>query len=182
MAAFDRFSGCEAMMSARGFQSCVSIFGREPSLNDARCGLRGVRVGEASNPGPQSRVRQRREDVVEDLLSSLEFELTMLDCSDDEFLVRYGFIMIRVKVDNFIKNHFHQKPLSSKTTFIKNHFHQKPHSSKTTFIKNNFHQNHFHQNHFHQNPISSKTTFIKNDFHQKPLSSKNTFINNHFHQ
>ena len=44
--------------------------------------------------------------------------------------VRYGFIIIRMKVVNFIKkifikNHFHQKPLSSKTTFIKNHFHQK---------------------------------------------------------
>ena len=44
--------------------------------------------------------------------------------------VRYGFIKIRMKVVNFIrkifiKNHFHQKPLSSKTTFIKNHFHQK---------------------------------------------------------
>ena len=71
-------------MSASGFQSCVSIFGREPSLNGARYGLRGVRVGEASNPGPQSRVRPRREDVAEDLLSSLEFELTMLDSSDDE--------------------------------------------------------------------------------------------------
>ena len=36
-------------------------------------------------------------------------------------LVRYGFIKIRMKVVNFIKkffikNHFHQKPLSSKTT------------------------------------------------------------------
>ena len=65
---FDRFSGCEATMSARGFQSCVSIFGREPRLNDVRYGLRGVCVGEASNPGPQSRVRPHREDVAEDLL------------------------------------------------------------------------------------------------------------------
>ena len=64
----------------------------------------------------------------------------------------------------FIKNHFHQKPLSSKTTFIKNHFHQKPLSSKTTFIKTTF-----IKNHFHQKPLSSKTTFIKNHFHQKPL-------------
>ena len=61
----------------------------------------------------------------------------------------------------FIKIHFHQKPLSSKTTFIKNHFHQ-----KTTFIKNQF----------HQRPISSETTFIKNHFHQKPISSKTNFI------
>ena len=64
----------------------MSIFGREPSLNDARYGLRGVRVGEASNPEPQSRVRPRREEVVEDLLSSVEFELTMLDSSDGELL------------------------------------------------------------------------------------------------
>ena len=90
--------------------------------------------------------------------------------------VRYGFIKIRMKVVIFIKNHFHQKPLSSKTTFIKTtfirttlikiHFHQNPFSSKTIFIKN----------HFHQKPLSSRTIFIKNHFHQKPLSSKTTFI------
>ena len=73
--------------------------------------------------------------------------------SMDFSTVRYEFIKIRMKVVNFIKNHFHQ-----------NHFHQKPLSSKTTFIKN----------HFHQKPLSSKTTFIKNHFHQKPLSSKTT--------
>ena len=81
-------------------------------------------------------------------------------------IMMYGFIKIRMKVVHFIKNHFHQKPLSSKTTFIKNHFHQKPLSSKTTFIKN----------HFHQKPLSSESTSIKNHFHQKPLSSKTTFI------
>ena len=60
--------------------------------------------------------------------------------------VRYGFIKIRMKVVNlikkiFIKNHFHQKPLSSKTTLIKNHSHQ-----KTTFIKKPLSsKNHFHQ-------------------------------------
>ena len=41
-------------------------------------------------------------------------------------LVRYGFIKIRMKVVNFIKNHFHQKPFSSKSTFDQAyHFHQK---------------------------------------------------------
>ena len=70
----------EATMSARGFQSCVSIFGREPSLNDARYGLRGVRVG-------QSRVRPCRKDVAEDLLSSLD-RVDMLDSSNDEPLGR----------------------------------------------------------------------------------------------
>ena len=80
------------------------------------------------------------------------------------------------------QNHFHQNPLSSKSTFIKNHFHQKPLSSKTTFIKNHFHQKtNFIKKplsskcHFHQKPLSSKTTFIKNHFHQKPFSSKTNF-------
>ena len=56
-----------------------------------------------------------------------------------------------------IKIYFHQKPLSSKTsfikktTFIKNQFHQRPLSSKTTFIKNQF----------HQKPFSSETIFIR---------------------
>ena len=39
---------------------CISIFSLEPSLNNARYGLRGVRVGEASNPGPQSCLLQSR--------------------------------------------------------------------------------------------------------------------------
>ena len=75
----------------------------------------------------------------------------------------------------FHKNHFHEKPLSSKITFIKIHFHPKPLSSEnhfhqeTTFIKIQFssnlgpqtlnpkhlnpkHQNPKHQNPKHQNP------------------------------
>ena len=75
--------------------------------------------------------------------------------------VRYGFIKIRMKVVNFIKN-----------IFIKNHFHQKPLSSKTTFIRTTFIRTTFIKNHFHQKPFSSKTIFIKNHFHKKPLSSK----------
>ena len=47
--------------------------------------------------------------------------------------VRYNFIKISMKLSLFVKNHFHQKPLSSNTTFIQNHFHQKPLSSKTIF-------------------------------------------------
>ena len=121
-------------------------------------------------------------------ISSLVGERAVVWAGLDMAVVRYGFIKIMMNVVNFIKNHFHQKPLSSKTTFIKNHFHQKPLSSKTTFIKNHFHQKPlsskttFIKNHFHQKPLSSKTTFIKNHFHQKPLSSKTTFIKNHFHQ
>ena len=79
--------------------------------------------------------------------------------------VRYSFINISMKLSLFIKNHFHQKPLSSKTTFIKNRFHQKPLSSETTFIRN----------HIHQKPHSSETTFIRNHIHQKPHSSETTF-------
>ena len=41
MAAFDRFSGCEAMMSARGFQSCVSIFWS--GTKSERCKVRSSR-------------------------------------------------------------------------------------------------------------------------------------------
>ena len=41
----DRFSGREETMLASRFKPCVSIFSREPSLNDAWHGLRGVRVG-----------------------------------------------------------------------------------------------------------------------------------------
>ena len=58
-------------------------------MNNARYGLRGVRVWEASNPGPQSRVRPRcGEEVAEDALCSLEFDLTQLYLSDDEHLLR----------------------------------------------------------------------------------------------
>ena len=85
----DRFSGREETMLASRFKSFVSIFSREPSLNEAKYGLRGVRVGEVSNPGPQSRVRPRcGEEVAEDVLSSLEFDLTKLDSSDHETLLR----------------------------------------------------------------------------------------------
>ena len=89
---FARFSRCETTLFACGFQSCVSMFCREPSLNEARYGLRGFRVREASNPaGPQSRVRQRcGEEVAEDVLSSFRFELTLLESSDNDFLSRFA--------------------------------------------------------------------------------------------
>ena len=54
-------------------------------MRHVRDGLRGVRTGEAANLGPpKSRVS---EEAVDNVLSSLELELTMLE-SDDEFLVR----------------------------------------------------------------------------------------------
>ena len=62
----------------------------EPSVRNAWYGLRGVRVGEASNPGPpQTRNRQRVMEVAEDILASLEHDLTLID-SDEEPLVRGG--------------------------------------------------------------------------------------------
>ena len=44
-------------------------------------GLRGVRVGEASHPGPP-------DHTPEDILSDLEAVLTRIDSSDEEALVR----------------------------------------------------------------------------------------------
>ena len=58
-------------------------------MRNKRYRLRGVRVGEASNPGPpQSRIRPL-VGVVEDILASLEHDLTHID-SDDEPLVSVG--------------------------------------------------------------------------------------------
>ena len=54
-----------------------------------RYGFRGVRVGEASNPGPPERVRPRGEEVGEVELDRLEHELTLID-SDEEPLLRVG--------------------------------------------------------------------------------------------
>ena len=52
-------------------------------MRDARYGLRGIRVGEASNPGPTRRIRDPSKAIID----SLERELTMVD-SDEEPLVR----------------------------------------------------------------------------------------------
>ena len=61
-------------------------------------------------------------------------------------------LMVTMVKYKFIKNHFHQNPLSSK-----NHFHQ-----NATFIKNQF----------HQKPISSKTLPVRGTHHP----SKNKII------
>ena len=62
----------------------------EPSVRNARYGFRGVRVGEASNPGPpQTRRRTRVIEESEDMIARLEHDLTIID-SDDEPLVRGG--------------------------------------------------------------------------------------------
>ena len=54
---------------------------------DSQYGLRGVRIGEASNPGPPGN-RIRPDGVSEAVLESLERALTVLGTSDDGFLVR----------------------------------------------------------------------------------------------
>ena len=59
---------------------------------NSRYGLRGVRVGEASNPGPPrtlARVRMEQEAEAEATLSCLEAALTRIDDSDDEPLATW---------------------------------------------------------------------------------------------
>ena len=60
------------------------------SSRDARCGLREVRVGEASHPSPPSQGVRRAISVPEEVLDDLEAALTRIDSSgsDDEPLVR----------------------------------------------------------------------------------------------
>ena len=53
------------------------------TMRDARCGLRRIHVGEASNPGPTRRIHDPSKAIID----SLERELTMVD-SDEEPLVR----------------------------------------------------------------------------------------------
>ena len=55
----------------------------ESVMIQARYGFRGVRVGEASHPGPPRR-RNRSEDSADAVLTSLEAALTRIDDSDDE--------------------------------------------------------------------------------------------------
>ena len=83
----DRGVGRQEKVGAGGFSSFGSaIDGVETSVR-VRCGFRGVRVGEASNPGPPERVRPRGEEVGE--VDRLEHELTLIDL-DEEPLLRVG--------------------------------------------------------------------------------------------
>ena len=56
-------------------------FGRDPvsRVQDARYGLRDIRLGAASNPGPKSRSRS----PVRSAAATMEFDLTRLDSDDD---------------------------------------------------------------------------------------------------
>ena len=53
-------------------------------MRNSRYGLRGVRVCEASHPGPHGR---RTRDISDEVLDNLERELRLIE-SDDEPLVR----------------------------------------------------------------------------------------------
>ena len=76
----DRDGRCQKTLRHRRGRLCqwpVSV------TIQARYGFRGVRVGEASHPGPPRR-RNRSEDSADVVLTSLEAALTRLDDSDDE--------------------------------------------------------------------------------------------------
>ena len=78
----DRRSRCAAPVCGSEFSHCGSFQSRESGVRDARYGLRGTRVGEASHPGPHS-------DVPDDIWDDLEFRLGRMDSdSDDEPLQR----------------------------------------------------------------------------------------------
>ena len=75
----DRGVRCEKEGGAR-CQQCSAIHGGEPSVRSCY-GLRGVRVGEASHPGPPGQ-------SPDDIFSDLEAVLTRIDSSDEEALFR----------------------------------------------------------------------------------------------
>ena len=53
---------------------------RSPVTRNARYGLRGVRVGEATHPGPSQDLCRASEEIV----NCLEFDLTRVDTTDEE--------------------------------------------------------------------------------------------------
>ena len=55
------------------------------AMRESRYGFRGVRVGDASNPGPhRTRARARMEEEADAVLSGLEAALTRIDDSSDD--------------------------------------------------------------------------------------------------
>ena len=78
----DRGVRCEKEGGAR-CQQCVAIHGGEPSVRSCY-GLRGVRVGEASHPGPPGQ-------SPDDIFSDLEAVLIRIDSSDEEPRSRRSF-------------------------------------------------------------------------------------------
>ena len=79
--ASDRRVRCEKKGGARCQHVGVAVHDGEPSARTCY-GLQGVRVGEASNPGPPKyRARRRVVDSDDDVLTSLEHELIVIDPS-----------------------------------------------------------------------------------------------------
>ena len=77
----DRRVKREKEVGATGRRVGVAIHGDEPSVRTC-LGLRGVRVGETSNPGHLKYwTRRRVVDSDDDVLTSLEHELTLMDPS-----------------------------------------------------------------------------------------------------
>ena len=76
---------CEKKVGPSGSRDASrdAIDAREPRVK-ARYGLRGARVGEASNPGYQARTRfHGTEDAADSAIATLERELSTFDTSDD---------------------------------------------------------------------------------------------------
>ena len=76
----DRDGRCQKTLRHRRDRRCQWP---ESGTIQARHGFRGVRVGEASHPGPPRR-RNRSEDSADAVLTSLEAALTRIDDSDHE--------------------------------------------------------------------------------------------------
>ena len=64
---------------------CRQCEGFPAVTRDSRHGYRGVRIGEASNPGPpRTRARARMEQEAEVALTGLEAAITRIDDSSDD--------------------------------------------------------------------------------------------------
>ena len=80
----DRRSRCEAQMSGCEHSIDVAIQSRQSNVRNARYGYRGVRVGEASHPGPS-----HHSSAPDDVWDSLELTLQRIESdTDNEPLVR----------------------------------------------------------------------------------------------
>ena len=141
--------------NARGANKCspavlhanrLQVLGRSRHADGTRIPLE-VRSTQLQPKGSHRRrslanvERFRKDDA-----QLLEFWAVAVDQVDD------GLTRVKIQV---LQNHFHQNPVSSKTSFIKNQFYQKTVSFKTVSSKSNFiHVDTFIKNHFHQKPFS----------------------------
>ena len=75
-----------ALLFVAAVWSHKAQFARWPVTKESRYGMRGCRIGEASNPGPPGTIRL--DGVSEAAVQSLEQALTAVDTSDEEPLER----------------------------------------------------------------------------------------------